>query len=73
MTRPTNARLAGFMFLFYIATGIAGAAFFAQATSGDTPAAKLASIASHAPQMRLSVVFTLITPAQPKSTASLPE
>ena len=49
------------MFLFYIATGIAGAAFFAQATSGDTPAAKLASIASHAPQMRLSVVFTLIT------------
>jgi len=61
MTRPTNARLAGFMFLFYIATGIAGAVLFNQATAGETAAARLASIASHAPQMRLSIVFTLIT------------
>jgi Domain of unknown function (DUF4386) len=61
MTHTTNARLAGFMFLFYIATGIAGAVLFNQATGGETTAAKIASIAAHVPQMRLSIVFTLIT------------
>ncbi len=34
MTRTTNARLAGFMFLFYIATGVASIVLFNQATSG---------------------------------------
>ena len=62
MTRTTNARLAGFMFLFYIATGIASLVLFKQATSGaEGTAATLASIAQHAPLVRLTVVLTLLT------------
>jgi hypothetical protein len=61
MTQTTNARLAGFMFLFYIVTGIAGAVLFNQATGANTAAAKIASIAAHVPRMRLSIVLTLIT------------
>ena len=49
MTRTTNARFAGFMFLFYIATGITSLVLFNQATSGaEGTAAKLASIAQQA-------------------------
>src|SRR2546428_7228891 len=59
MTRTTNARLAGFMFLFYIATGIAGMVMFAPATSGETTAAKLASVAQHATLMRAAAVYSL--------------
>jgi hypothetical protein len=62
MTLKTNARLAGFMFLFYIATGLASLALFNQATGGaEGTAAKLASIAQHAPLVRLTVVLTLLT------------
>ncbi len=60
MTRKTNARLAGFMFLFYIVTGIANLALFNQATSGaEGTAAKLASIAQHATTVRVTVLLTL--------------
>jgi hypothetical protein len=60
MTRKTNARLAGFMFLFYIATGIASLVLFGQATSGaEGTAAKLASIAQHGTTVRLTVLLTL--------------
>ena len=34
MTRRANARLAGFMFLFYIATGITSMVLSGRATSG---------------------------------------
>jgi hypothetical protein len=62
MTRTTNARLAGFMFLFYIATGLANLALFNQATSGtEGTAATLASIAQHATTVRLTAVLTLLT------------
>jgi hypothetical protein len=60
MTRTTNARLAGFMFLFYIATGVVGMILFNQASSGDSTTARLASIAAHPSQMGLSFVFALI-------------
>lgn len=60
MTRTTNSRLAGFMFLFYIVSGIAGMVLFNQASKGDDPAARLASIAVHAPHMSVSVVLTLV-------------
>jgi hypothetical protein len=60
MTTRTNARIAGFMFLFYIASGIAGMILFNQASKGEDAAARLASIAAHAPQMGLSFVFALI-------------
>ena len=62
MTRRTNARLAGFTFLFYIATGLTSMVLFNQATSGaEGTAAKLASIAQHATLVRLTVVLTLLT------------
>ncbi len=60
MTRTTNARLAGFMFLFYIATGVAGMVLFAPATSGEGTAAKLASIAQHATLIRVAAVYSLV-------------
>src|ERR1700682_4510780 len=60
MTRKTNARLAGFMFLFYIVTGISNLVLFSQATSGaEGTAAKLAGIARHATTVRLTVLLTL--------------
>jgi Domain of unknown function (DUF4386) len=61
MTRTTNARLAGFTFLAYIATGIASVVLFGQAATGANAAAKLASIAQHATEVRLSALLTLLT------------
>jgi hypothetical protein len=59
MTRKTNARLAGFAFLFYIATGIASLVMFNQATGGGEEFAKLKSIAQNATTMRLTVLLML--------------
>lgn len=61
MTRKTNARLAGFTFLLYIATGITSMVLSGQATSGaEGTAAQLASIAQHASIMRVNIVLTLL-------------
>ncbi|MGH2359464.1 MAG: DUF4386 domain-containing protein [bacterium] len=60
MTRTTNARLAGFAFLFYIAVGISSMVLFGKAASGEGIAAKLASIVQHAPQVRITVMLTLL-------------
>jgi hypothetical protein len=65
MTPRTNARLAGFMFLFYIATGIAGMVLFAPATSGEGTVAKLASVAQHATLVRVSAVYSLFMMMNP--------
>jgi hypothetical protein len=62
MPRQFYARLAGFMFLFYIAIGIASMVLFNQATGGaGGTAAKLAGIARHAPLVRLTALFGLLT------------
>jgi len=60
MTHTTNARIAGFTFLFYIVAGIAGMVLFSQATGGGEVTAKLASIAQHILQLRLSIVLGLL-------------
>jgi hypothetical protein len=60
MTRTTNARLAGFMFLFYIAVGITSMVLFGRATRGEGTAAQLASIVQHAASVRLTVLLTLL-------------
>ncbi len=60
MTRTTNARIAGFTFLFYIAAGIASMVLFGRATSGEGIAAKLAGIARHATDVRVVVVLYLL-------------
>ena len=64
MTRNTNARLAGFTFLIYIATGVASMVLSGQTTSGaEGTAAKLASIAQHASLVRVDIVLTLLCAA----------
>jgi len=61
MTRMTNARIAGVTYLLYIAVGLTSLFLGSGATSGEGTAAKLASIAQHVPQMRISMVLGLIT------------
>src|SRR5436309_16032086 len=61
MTRRTNARLAGFTFLFYIAVGISVMILSGRATSAQGIAAKLAGITQHAPDVRIAVVLMLLT------------
>jgi hypothetical protein len=61
MTRTTNARLAGFTFLFYIAVAIAGMVLFEGATGAQGIAARLARIAEHASEVRVTVVLSLLT------------
>lgn len=60
MTRRTNARIAGFTFLFYIAVGISGLILSSRASAGEGVAAKLAAIAEHATAVRVVVVFGLL-------------
>jgi len=61
MTRTTNARVAGFMFLFYIATAFPDMLISQRAMTGADVAEKLRSIAQHVPLMRVSIVLTLIS------------
>ena len=60
MTRTTNARIAGFTFLVYIAAGVTSMVLFARATSGEGVAAQLASIAQHAIDVRLTILLGLL-------------
>jgi hypothetical protein len=60
MTRTTNARIAGFTFLFYIAAGIASLVLFGRATPGEGIAANLAGIALHETDVRITVVLGLL-------------
>ena len=61
MTRRTNARIAGFTFLFYIAAGIAAMILFGRAAGAEGTAAKLARIAEHATDMHVAILLTLFT------------
>lgn len=60
MTRTTNARVAGLTFLLYIAVAFPSMVLLEQATSGKGMAAKLASIAQHAAEVRVAVVLSLL-------------
>lgn len=59
MTRTANARLAGFMFLFYIAVGILSMVLFSRAAAGTEATERLASIAAHESLFRVTVLLTL--------------
>jgi len=61
MTRKTNARIAGFTFLFYIAVAFPEMVLFNRATSGEGIQAKLASIAQHTTEMRVAVLLTVLS------------
>jgi hypothetical protein len=60
MTCTTNARIAGFTFLVYIAATISSMVLFAQATGEEGVAAQLAAIAQHATSVRLTIVLGLL-------------
>ena len=61
MTRTTNARVAGFTFLIYIAVALTGMVLSNRAASGEGIAAKLASIAQHASEYRVAFVLELVS------------
>ena len=60
MTRTTNARIAGFTFLAYIAAGITSMILFRRAAGGEGIAAKLAGIAAHATDVGVLVILGLV-------------
>jgi hypothetical protein len=60
MTRTTNARIAGFTFLIYIAAGITSMVLTGRATTGQGTAAQLATIAQHSTDVRLTILLTLV-------------
>jgi hypothetical protein len=57
MTVRTNARVAGFTFLLYIAVALTAMMLSGRAEAGEGTAAKLANIAQHAPDMRTSILL----------------
>jgi hypothetical protein len=61
MTRTTNARIAGFTFLLYIAVGITQMVVFSGTTAGEGTVAKLANMAEHATDVRINAVLGLLT------------
>jgi hypothetical protein len=60
MTRRTNARIAGYTFLVYIAVTMAGIVLYTRATGGEGVAAQLAGIARHATDVRLTIILGLV-------------
>jgi hypothetical protein len=60
MTRTTNARIAGFTFLFYIAAGITSMVVFGRAAGSDGIVARLASIAQHTTEVGFVFMLGLL-------------
>jgi hypothetical protein len=60
MTRTENARIAGFTFLFYIVAGIGSMVLFSQATGGEGITGRLAVVAHHVLQVRMTIVLSLL-------------
>jgi len=60
MTLRGSSRVAGFAFLVYIAAAMSGMILGGGASSGDTPAARLAGLAAHAGQARLGWMLELV-------------
>ncbi len=60
MTRRTNAGIAGFTFLFYMAVAYPSLVLLQKATGGPDVAAKLANIAQHAADVRLAALLSLL-------------
>lgn len=60
MTRATNARVAGFTFLFYIVVGITSLVLSGRATRGEAIAVKLSSVAQHPTEVRVVAALSLL-------------
>ncbi|HKG95910.1 MAG TPA: DUF4386 domain-containing protein [Gemmatimonadaceae bacterium] len=61
MTRATSARLAGVTYLLYIALAFPAMVLFDRATRAQGTPAKLARLAQHASDVRITVVLSLVT------------
>lgn len=61
MTRTANARIAGFTYLFYIAAAFPAMRLFASATTGQGISAKLANVAEHATEVRISLLLSVLS------------
>jgi len=61
MTRSHNARLAGFLFLLYIAAGVAGLVVSGRATGGEGIAARLETVARSSTLLGVDVLLNLVT------------
>ena len=59
MTRKTNARIAGFAFIYYIAAGILTMILSARSRSGAGIAGKLAGMAEHVTQVQVTYLVGL--------------
>jgi hypothetical protein len=60
LTRTTNARIAGFAFLFYIAVGVTQMVLSAAISAPGTPA-RLALMAEHVSRVQVEMLLTLLT------------
>jgi hypothetical protein len=60
MTRTTNARLAGFTYLFYMGVGVSNEVLMARAKGAEGVAAKLARIAEHTTEVRTATVLAVL-------------
>ena len=60
MTRTSNARIAGFTFLAYIAATITSMIVFNRASGGESIAAKLAAISNHTASIRVVIILALV-------------
>jgi hypothetical protein len=61
MTRRTNARIAGFTFLLYIAVAFPAMVLSARATGGESSAAPLVSIAQHMAGMHITILLEVLS------------
>src|SRR5262249_21345008 len=60
MKLRTSSRVAGFAFLLYIAAALSGTILGGGASAGDTPAARLASVAAPVGQARLAWILEVV-------------
>jgi len=61
VTRRTNARIAGFTYLLYIAVAFPAMVLFDEATRGDNIASQLATIAQHSNSLRVTILLGLVS------------
>ena len=61
MTRRTNARIAGFTYLLYIAVAFPAMVLFDKATRADNIASQLATIAQHSTSLRVTILLGLVS------------
>ena len=61
MTRRTNARIAGFTYLLYIAVAFPVMVLFGKATGGESSASQLATIAQHSTSLRVTILLGLVS------------